>query len=56
MAEIAMELQRITGTVRPDFVAMEAQIKKELIMANNLTHKSHARKNKGAKAKMPKGM
>ena len=56
MAEIALELQRITGIVRPDFVAMEAQIKKELMVANNLTNKSHVRKNKAQKGRLPKGM
>uniref|UniRef100_A0A1I7TQY8 Tyrosine-protein kinase n=2 Tax=Caenorhabditis tropicalis TaxID=1561998 RepID=A0A1I7TQY8_9PELO len=55
MAEVAVELQRITGASRPDFASLEAQLKKELLMMNNMTHKSMARKNKG-KARLPKGM
>ncbi|CAP24678.1 Protein CBG03859 [Caenorhabditis briggsae] len=58
MAEVATELQRCTGIIRPDFVALEKEIKKELMLMNNLTNKSHVRKDKKTKSKpqMPKGM
>ncbi|EGT46425.1 hypothetical protein CAEBREN_30405 [Caenorhabditis brenneri] len=55
MADVASELQRITLIQRPDFASLEAQMKKELMMMNN-SHKSHNRKSKPSKARMPKGM
>uniref|UniRef100_A0A8R1DSG8 Tyrosine-protein kinase n=1 Tax=Caenorhabditis japonica TaxID=281687 RepID=A0A8R1DSG8_CAEJA len=57
MGQVATDLQRVCGIPRPDFTAMEAQLKKELQSMNNMTQKTHTRRNKEkGKPRMPKGM
>ncbi|CAI2301881.1 unnamed protein product [Caenorhabditis sp. 36 PRJEB53466] len=57
MADVAVELQRLCGIQRPDFAALEAQLRKEMLTMNNMTQRTHTRKSKDkAKARVPKGM